>query len=116
MAPLGGVWWEWWTVLRLSQTVDVVCECFLIIVLSLKHATMDRPRVGCRDASVGDHLAVGAIVPHLDQGVHVGVVRGVVVHAPIIGTRSGDLGATVDTFPDCPPGVQHDTLGGSNSQ
>jgi len=103
-------------VLRLSQTVDVVCECFLIIVLSLKHSTMDRARVGCRDASVGDHLAVGAIVPHLDQGVHVGVVRGVVVHAPIIGTGSGDIGATVDTFPDCPPGVQHDTLGGSNSQ
>ena len=92
MAPHHGVWWKWWTVLRLSQTVEEVCHRLSIIVLSLKDATMDRARVRGIDASVGDHLTVGAIVPHLDQGVHVGVVRGVVVHAPSMGHHGAHWG------------------------
>ena len=93
MAPHHGVWWKWWTVLRLSQTVQEVCHRLSIIVLSLKDATMDRARVRGIDASVGDHLAVCLIVSHLHQGGDVGVVRlGFVCHAPSMGHHGAQWG------------------------
>ena len=60
MAPHRGVWWEWWTVLRLSHAIQEVCHRLLIIVLSLKDATMDSTgELTLASGSVGQVTTLG---------------------------------------------------------
>ena len=77
MAPLGVVWGNPVPLVRLSHAVQKISECFVILCLSGKGATVDRPRILCLR---GGSLAVCQIVPHLQQGGNVGVGSGF-VHA-----------------------------------
>jgi len=44
MAAIGGQWGEWWTLPRLSHAVQEICQCFAIIILSLKGPTVNSLR------------------------------------------------------------------------
>ena len=92
MAPHRGVWWEWWTVLRLSHAIQEVCHRLLIIVLSLKDATMDS--TGELPLTCG---CVGQVTTLGEDLLSVGVVR--FVHADIIGTGEDGSGSNGDTLP-----------------
>ena len=92
MAPHRGVWWEWWTVLRLSHAIQEVCHRLLIIVLSLKDATVDSTgELPLASGCVGQVTTLG------EDLLSVGVVR--FVHADIIGTGEDGSGSNRDTLP-----------------
>ena len=107
MAPHRWVWVHWWTVLRLSHTIQEVCQRFLISVLSLKDATVD---------STGELPLTGGCVGQVttlgEDLLSVGV-RGLIHHADIIGTGEDGSGSNGDTLPTVHQGFSMIHSGGS---
>jgi hypothetical protein len=69
MAPLGGVWGDWWTVRGLSHAVEHVVDRIDVVCLSLKGPPMDGAGVVClRGGCLAGLLALG------DDLLSVGVV------------------------------------------
>jgi hypothetical protein len=93
IAPLGGVWGEWWTVRRLSHAVEHFGNRLSILFLSLKDATVDSLGELAHLGGRG-HVVTPLGVDLCDVGVRSGFD-----HADIIGTRSGDPRPNLDTLP-----------------
>ena len=72
-----------------SQSVDVVSECLIVLCLCVKGPTVDGARIRDITTSSSDHLTVCAIVSHLNQVRHVGVVD---VHEHLIGLKGNGAG------------------------
>jgi len=83
---------------QVSQSVEIIVQILIILVFSVKGATMDHTREGLFLTCCSDHLAVLAIVSHFDKVVHVGVVAWCVVHILSIGHRGDGLGQYWDSW------------------
>ena len=82
MAPLGGVWGIWWTVRRLSQTIQEVCHRFPILCLSLKGTVPDSTGVLCLRGR-GGHVVPTLGVDLGDVGVGSGFVHETIVRGQV---------------------------------
>lgn len=89
MAPLGGVWGDWWTVPELSHAIQKIGKRLSILCLRLKatgaDSTGELPLRGRRLAGL---FALGEDLLNV----------GVVCHAVIIGMGRGDLWVRVDSL------------------
>jgi hypothetical protein len=93
MAPLGGVWGNWWTVWGLSHAIQEVGKRLPILCLSLKATGTD----GTGELPLGGRGIAGLFALGADLSD-----VGVVCHVDIIGTASGDLWVRVDSLPTDP--------------